>query len=90
MRNPISIQNRVALLPDQNPLFNYFMGIRYVAGEEDMIPYGYEKIAEEDGYIIAENQNVLPICYGTSHLISESDYDKLSFPQNIKPCAKTP
>ena len=84
MRNPISIQNRVALLPDQNPLFNYFMGIRYVAGEEDMIPYGYEKIAEEDGYIIAENQNVLPICYGTSHLISESDYDKLSFPQNLK------
>ena len=60
------------------------MGIRYVAGEEDMIPYGYEKIAEEDGYIIAENQNVLPICYGTSHLISESDYDKLSFPQNLK------
>ena len=38
MRNPISIQNRVALLPDQNPLFNYFMGIRYVAGEKDMIP----------------------------------------------------
>ena len=84
MRNPISIQNRVALLPDQNPLFNYFMGIRYVAGEKDMIPYGYEKIAEEDGYIIAENENVLPVCYGTSHLISESDYDKLSFPQNLK------
>ena len=43
-----------------------------------------KKIAEEDGYIIAENENVLPVCYGTSHLISESDYDKLSFPQNLK------
>ena len=84
MKNPISIRNRVALLPDANPLFNYFMGIRYVAAAEDRIPYGYEKIEEEGGYVIAENSDVLPMCYGSYGVLSEEDYEKLPFPQNLE------
>lgn len=84
MKNPIVARNRVALAASSNIFFNYFMGIRYVLVDEDRIPYGYETIAERDGYVIAENKNVLPVCYGVYSLVSEAELDKLEFPDNIQ------
>lgn len=83
MANPISSRNRVALIPNQNIFFNYFMGIRYVLAEADKIPGGYEKLLQKDGYVIAENKNVLPICYGSYDVISEEDYRKIKFPDTL-------
>lgn len=83
MRNPIAAKNRVALVAGDNVFFNYFMGIRYLLAKTSEIPYGYVKIAEKDGYAIAENENVLPICYGVYDLKTEEEYEKLDFPYTI-------
>lgn len=84
MGNAIFTQNRVALLPGENPFFNYFMGIRYIQTREDKVPVGYEMIAESEGYVLAENQNVLPVCYGTISFLSEEAFDELDFGQQLE------
>lgn len=83
MRNPISLRNRVVLMPNRNSLFNYFMGIRYVLTEEDRIPYGYEMVFRRNGYVLAENPDVLPVCYGTGRVPSEKALAQMEFPENV-------
>ena len=82
--NSIRIQNRVALLPAANPAFQYFMGIKYILTSEDKVPKGYRIVFSKDGYVLAENEDVLPIAYGTYDTLSVSAYRQLSFPENIE------
>ena len=49
----------------------------------DKVPAGYKTLLEKDGHILAENSNVLPIAYGSTALMTESEYDKLSYPQTL-------
>lgn len=82
--NPISIQNRVALLPSSNPAFLYFMGVRWVVTAADQVPDGYEVVGKNGDYVLAENEKVLPVAYGITGVISQTDYSLLSFPENIE------
>ena len=84
MGNPISLRNRVVLMPNQNSCFNYFMGIRYLLTDIHNIPYGYQAIAQKKDYVLAENKDVLPMCYGTDKLLSEDVYKDLVFPYNME------
>ena len=58
MRNPISLRNRVVLMPNQNGCFSFFMGTRYVLTREDDIPYGYKRVFRRGGYALTENEQV--------------------------------
>lgn len=60
----------------KNPVFQRFMGIKYIISDKDVS--GYEKIAEN----VYENKDVLPIAYVTKRLLSEEEYRKLEFPYN--------
>lgn len=84
MRNPISLRNRVVLMPNQNSCFNYFMGIRYLLTDVNNIPYGYQELTRKEDYVLVENKDVLPICYGTDKLLSEGAYEDLAFPYNME------
>lgn len=84
MKNPISLRNRVVLMPSQNPFFHYFMGIRYIQCHRSHIPEGYTAIREKDGYVLAENENVLPIAYGTSKTLDMDVYEQLDFPEDLE------
>ena len=64
MKNPISYRNRVILTPGSNVFFNYFMGVRHVVAEEGKVPAGYREISRHGSIVLAENKNVLPVCYG--------------------------
>ena len=87
MKNPIRINNRVALLPDANPFFLSLMGVRYLETHEDKIPYGYQVLkerADEDGsYVLAENSGVQPLAYASYRLMREEDFDQLDFPYTL-------
>nr|WP_294665574.1 YfhO family protein [uncultured Blautia sp.] len=83
LQMPISIRNRVAMTADANPFQEYLMGVRYIQTKADKVPAGYTALQEKSGHILAENKNVLPIAYGSTALLSESDYDKLSYPQTL-------
>lgn len=87
MRNPIRINNRVALLPDANPFFESLMGIRYIQTHSAKVPYGYQvkkQTSDENGsYVLAENPNVQSMAYASFSLMAESNFNKLEFPYNL-------
>ncbi len=85
MRNPIRVRNRVALMTDANPFFSYFMGIRYIQAHPDFLPWGYQAITKSgDLGVLAENPNVLPIAYSSTALMSQTEFEKLSFPYTLE------
>lgn len=89
MGNPISLNNRVALVPDKNPCFSYFMGMRYLLTDKENLPAGYKTVRQRGKYILAQNENVLPVCYGTAELLGKEEYEKLDFPDMLEAlCSK--
>lgn len=87
IKNPIRINNRVALLPDANPFFESLMGVRYLETHADKVPYGYQvlkKRSDENGnYVLAENPDVLPIAYASYNLLGEEQFDRLNYPYTL-------
>lgn len=89
MHNPISLNNRVALVPGKNEYFSYFMGLKYLLTDKENLPAGYKKIMQKGDYILAQNDNVLPVCYGTGEVLNEEDYKRLEFPDTVEAlCSK--
>ena len=84
LKMPVSNRNRVALTGNENPFQEYLMGVRYLQGSADRLPEGYEILAEKDGQAIAENPCVLPVAYGSTALMGESDFDMLNYPQTLE------
>ena len=84
MANAILGNNRVALVPGNNPFFNYFMGVKYVMARKDNLPDSYDIKYEKNEHVLAQNDDVLPVCYGTTAVMSQEDYEKLSFPENLE------
>ena len=64
MDNSIRYRNRVILAPDGNPFFSYFMGLRYIVTDQSHLPHGYSVIEKQGNKVLAENKDVLPICFG--------------------------
>ena len=83
LKMPISIRNRVAMVADSNPFQEYLMGVRYIQTRIDKVPAGYEILQNKNGHVLAENQNVLPLAYGSTALLSEEKYDQLAYPVNL-------
>lgn len=84
MKNPIGYNNRVALIAGEHPYFNYFMGIKYLIANKNQAPLGYKKIMEEGTVALFENEEVLPICYGTTQVMSREQYKQLAFPDTLE------
>ena len=83
MRNPISINNRVALIPGPNPFFQYLMSVRYVQSTEQALPWGYDILQKKGDEVLAENKSVLPTVYGSTNLFSEKQFDQLNYPYTM-------
>ena len=67
------------MLPQNNDiLFQTFMGVKYIY-TKGKVPIGYTKVSEN----IYKNDNVMPVLYGTSNIISDSDFKNLEYPNNI-------
>lgn len=84
MRNPIRINNRVALLSVENPFFLYLNSVRYLETSEDRLPWGYTVRQRNSASVLAENTNVLPLCYGSTALLSQEAWEQLPFPDNLE------
>lgn len=84
IRNPIGNDNRVGLYNRANPFFQYLMGVRYLEATEETLPWGYEIKQQNANGVLAENKKVLPLCYGSTQLLSESEYEQLEFPANLE------
>lgn len=66
--------------PLHNPLYQDFMGVRYLISKEE--PTGYRLVESRQGWKLYENENVLPIAYGTDKVMGKKEYQTLTFPYN--------
>ncbi len=60
------------------------MGERYVIStcQKDFI--GYTKLASKGNVCLYENKNVYPLGYGSSNILSETEFEHLSYPYSIE------
>ena len=84
MGNAISFNNRVALVAGKNPVFNEFMGIRCILAKKGSVPYGYQVKETYGDYVLAENGQVRPICYGSTELMTGNSFDRLNFWERLE------
>lgn len=84
MGNAISFNNRVALVAGENPFFHQLMGVRYVLAKKSQVSAGYQVRETYGDYVLAECKEVLPICYGTTELMSREMFDQLEFPDTLE------
>lgn len=83
LNTPISVRNRVSINGNPNPFQEYLMGVRYIQTTKDRLPAGYTVLKEKNGSLLAENENVLPLAYGSTSLISQETFQSLSFPHTL-------
>ncbi|MFA5407563.1 MAG: YfhO family protein, partial [Bacilli bacterium] len=60
-------------------MFQTLMGIKYVIADEDNVPYGYTLVKGNAKRGIYKNDNVLPLGYSSSHLISDEYFNEQDF-----------
>lgn len=74
-----------------NPVYQRFMGVRYVVSKTEVLGYkavkggGQAEEGTRDGdgtWKVYENTQVSPVAYGTDRVISEDSYGELEFPYN--------
>jgi uncharacterized membrane protein YfhO len=80
--NEIPYRNRSITPASSNPLFQMFMGEKYVISS-DIEPYLSTEIYATDNLKVYELKHVLPIGYARSNVISKSEYETLSYPNNV-------
>lgn len=67
----------------ENPLFQKFMGVKYLVGESAENSSELQENPKESGNLTADiNENAAPVIYATDKVISQTEYEKLSFPYN--------
>lgn len=84
IRVPNGQDLRIGQYSNPNPFFQYLMGVRYLETTEEKLPWGYEVKQKNGKAVLAENENVLPLYYGSTQLLSATEYEKLSFPEKLE------
>jgi uncharacterized membrane protein YfhO len=70
--------NKISSINSNSILFQTFMGVKYVVGNDYTLPSGYSKYMEENGYIVGRNDNVYSLGFATSETMSYKVYETLS------------
>ena len=80
--NAIPFRNRSMTPASLNPLYQIYMGEKYVISNSKKI-LGAKKIKSKNKINIFEHEKVLPIGYASSNLLSSTVYEKLGYPENV-------
>lgn len=75
--NAISNRNNLMNSSTPNLLFDTYMGIRYVFGEEPSL--GYEEV-EGLKTTVYENKDAFPVIYARSDLLAKEVFDQIAYP----------
>ncbi len=82
--NALPYRNRLILGTTSNFPFQVFMGERYLISTCQKNFIGYTKIAYQDNVCLYENSDVYPLGYGSSNILSQKDFDNLSYPYSME------
>lgn len=80
MNNAIPYRNKLMMAMTSDIVFQTLMGVKYVVTTPTNVPIGYTPVSINSKAGIYQNNNVMPLGYSTSSLMSTSDFDKLNYP----------
>ena len=80
LNNEIPFRNRAMLSPTKNPLYHLLMGEKYVFTNNGKEPIGYTAVAQDGDVTAYRNDDAFPIGYASSHLLSESAFAHMRYP----------
>lgn len=90
-QNEMAHRNSATVAETVNPFFYSYMGKKYLFAENRMlesgeltVPNGYKEIKKEDNITLFRNDDVMPIGYASSKIMSYSQYASLAYPYNMK------
>lgn len=75
--NEMESRIATAIMPTKNILFNTYTSTKYMITNIG-VPIGYKNIENSNVYV---NNDVLPIGYATSKILSKEKYDSLDYPE---------
>lgn len=81
--NPVVYRNNFILAQESNIAFQTLMGVKYIRTTNEKVPIGYELVKQDGNIGIYKNENVFPLGYVTSNLLSERTFDELTYPYNV-------
>lgn len=81
LKLPISLNNRVAQLDQDNPFYLKMMAIDSVISTKEV--ESYQQVDQEKNYKLYQSQEVMPVVYATSQLYSQKQFQKLNYPYTL-------
>lgn len=88
IRNEVSYRNNSGLTTSGNVLFNMYMGVKYYITESSYIPWGYKQIGKGHNIYLYQSDNVFPIGFSSSGVISTDKYNSLKYPYTAEALMK--
>ncbi len=83
--NPISHRNHLILSQINNPLWDSYMGVKYIVNDKEM---NYKKVLTLGDYSLYQNEVVYPLGYVRNQVMSKKEFDSLEYPYNIEALMK--
>ncbi len=90
-QNEMPHRNSAMVTETMNPFFSSYMGNKYLFIENEKlenqsvtVPYGYIEVKKGDYLTFFINDDVMPLGYASSKLMSSSQYENLDYPYNMK------
>lgn len=80
-KNEISSLDYPIITQTASLLFNFYSGTNYLIAEEPLL--GYKKVASSANLNLYYNEDVLPLGYVRSKIMSQREFDTLSYPQTV-------
>lgn len=85
MKQPMLNRNHVIIPSVSNPYFTGFMGVRFLYDySENSSQYTYEIISKNGSHVILENEDVLPIAYVSYDIMSQKQFENISYPYSME------
>ena len=70
-----------------NVIYNIYMGNKYLLSDAEP-PVGYNEVKKGDLLTLYKNDDIMPIGYASSNVMSTEEYEKLEFPYNSEAILK--
>lgn len=81
-KNEVYNKDNLTITQSSNLLFNMYSGTKYLLTSGEPL-LGYNLIAEKNGVSLYQNNDILPIGYATSKVMSQREFDTLEYPYTI-------
>lgn len=84
MGMPGDSANNANITTGKNAFFQSLMSVKYIYTTDKTIPLNYRRKNTDGNAYIIENADVMPMAYASSSILSQSQFEQLSYPYSME------